>query len=90
MEVHGVHHELQEVRGDQGDHLHHPQAGLHRVHPVQREETKTEIKPKDKEKVGKVREERGPPSTYLDNRLERSLSSSQSPQGAISLPRSKK
>ena len=38
----------------------------------------------------KVREERGPPSTYLDNRLERSSSSSQSPQGAISLPRSKK
>jgi hypothetical protein len=85
QQVPGVHHELQEVRGVPGDRPHYPQAGLQRVHHVLREETEI----KSKEKLCKIREERGPPSTYLDNRLERS-SSSQSPQGAISLPRSKK
>ena len=101
QEVHGAHHhELHEVRGDQGEqhHLHRQadhqlQAGMHHVHHGRREEeNKTETNDKIKLNFGEAREERGPPCTYLDSRRDRSSSpspSSRPPQGATTSPRTK-
>jgi hypothetical protein len=65
----GVHHEHREVSGAQGDRPHrHHRAGIQRVQDIQREESETTSKTKEKGKLCKIRKERGPPSTYLDNR----------------------